>query len=268
MIHPTAIIHPRARIAPGVKIGPYSVVDEHVRIGPNCEIGPHVYLTGATELGSGNKIHAGAVIGDLPQDIRFKGELTGVVLGDNNVIREHVTIHRSNSAVEPTRLGSNNLLMAHCHVGHNGHIGDGVIIANGALLAGHVQVADRAFISGNCIIHQFTRVGTLALMQGGAGISKDLPPYTIARGDNGIAGLNVVGLRRAGFTSHERLELRRLYHTLFRSGAKLREAIAAAEKDNPSAKARVLIGFLQSGKRGFCADRRTDQESRDDPDHG
>jgi UDP-N-acetylglucosamine acyltransferase len=144
--------------------------------------------------------------------------------------------------------------MANCHVGHNSHLGDHIIIANGALLGGHVTVQDRAFISGNCLVHQFTRVGTLAIMQGGSAISKDLPPFTIARGHNGICGLNAVGLRRAGFTAEQRLELRKLYHTLFRCRKNLRTAIAEAQKDFRSPAAKVLLDFVAAAKRGLCSD--------------
>lgn len=255
MIHPTAVIHPNARIAPNVKIGPYAVVDEHVTVGEACEIGPHVYLTGTTEIGKNNRIHAGAVIGDLPQDLRFRGGETKVVIGDDNVIREHVTIHRSNTTEEDTRIGSNNLLMANCTVGHNAALGNHVVVANGALLAGHVVIGDRVFISGNCMLHQFVRVGTLAMMQGGAGISKDLPPFMIAAGGNRIAGLNTIGLRRAGFSSEERLELRRMYHAIFRTDLKFSDALPRAQTEFKSAKARVLLDFLASGQRGFCIDR-------------
>jgi UDP-N-acetylglucosamine acyltransferase len=255
MIHPTAVIDPKAQIGEGVKIGPYVVIDEHVQIGPNCEIGPHVYLTGKTEIGSGNKFHAGAVIGDLPQDLRFSGELTGVRIGNNNVIREHVTIHRSNKASEPTTIGSNNLLMANSHLGHNTVIGDNVIIANGTLLGGHCEVGDRAFISGNCLLHQFVRVGTLSLMQGSAGISKDLPPYTIATLHNQVCGLNVIGMRRAGLSSEHRLELRRLYSLVLRGDQNFRSIVADLEKEFTSEPARTFLEFLKSSKRGFVLDR-------------
>jgi UDP-N-acetylglucosamine acyltransferase len=254
MIHPTAVIHRQARIDPSVKIGPYAVIDEHVTIGAGCEIGPHVYLTGWTTLGEKNRIHAGAVIGDLPQDLRYRGGKTEVIIGERNVIREHVTIHRSNNPAEATRIGSDNLLMANCHVGHNASVGNSVIIANGALVAGHVVINDRVFISGNCLLHQFVRVGTLALMQGGAGISQDLPPFTIARGDNTISGLNTVGLRRAGITGEERLELRKLYHLVFRSGRGLRDALRLAKEQFRGEKSAMMISFLEKGKRGFCTD--------------
>jgi UDP-N-acetylglucosamine acyltransferase len=144
--------------------------------------------------------------------------------------------------------------MANSHVGHNTQIGNYVIVANGALLGGHVTVGDRAFISGNCLVHQYVRIGTLSLMQGGSAVSKDLPPYTIARGDNGICGLNIVGLRRAGFSRDERLELKRLYHALFRSDKNMRLALKAAEPTIKSANAKVLIDFVAGTRRGLCLD--------------
>jgi UDP-N-acetylglucosamine acyltransferase len=207
-----------------------------------------------TTLGTRNHFHAGCVIGDAPQDLKYQGEPTGLRIGDDNVFREHVTVHRSNKIGEETVIGSHNFLMAHSHVAHNCHLGNQVILANGALLGGHVTVNDRAFISGNCLVHQFCRVGTLALMQGGSAISQDLPPFTIAQGDNGICGLNVVGLRRAGFTAEQRLELKQLYHALFRRGQNLRDAAGAARKNFLSPAAVVLLDFLTGAKRGVCAD--------------
>ncbi len=254
MIHPTAIIHPMAQLSGDAEIGAYSIIDEGVKIGPGCIVGPHVHITGQTEIGVSNRFHTGCVIGDAPQDLKYKGEPTGLRIGDRNVFREHVTVHRSTRPGEFTVIGSDNFLMANCHAGHNSRVGSHVIIANGALLAGHVSVDDRAFISGNCLIHQFTRVGTLALMQGGSAISKDLPPFAIARGDNGICGLNVVGLRRAGIAGPERLDLKRLYHFLFRSGRKMREAVDEALSQFQTGPARVLLDFVAASKRGICSD--------------
>jgi UDP-N-acetylglucosamine acyltransferase len=205
MIHPTAVIDPQAQLDASVSVGPYAVIDAHVVVGPRCAIGAQVHLTGHTTIGANNRFHTGAVIGDAPQDLKYQNEPTRLVVGDDNVFREHVTVHRSNQLAEATVIGHRNFLMAHSHVGHNSCLGNHIILANGALLGGHVSVEDRAFISGNCLVHQFVRIGTLALMQGGAAVSQDLPPYTIARGDNGICGLNSVGLRRAGFTSEQRL---------------------------------------------------------------
>ena len=254
VIHPTAIVSPQAKLHPSVTVAPYAVIDGGVTLGAGCVVGPHVYLTGVTEIGERNIFHAGCVIGDAPQDLKYKNEPTRLRIGHDNVFREHVTVHRSNKLAEDTVIGSHNLLMANSHVGHNSQLGDHIIIANGALLGGHVTVGDRAFISGNCLLHQFVRVGALALMQGGASISKDLPPYTIARGQNHISGLNVIGLRRAGIGAPERLELKQLYKKIFRSGENFREAIAAAQKEFTSAPAKLLLEFLTTAKRGVCAD--------------
>lgn len=254
MIHATAVIHPRAQVDSTVRVGPYAVIDEQVIVGPQCRIGPHVHLTGATRIGAYNQFHAGCVIGDAPQDLKYRGESTRLRIGDHNVFREHVTVHRSSKPDEETIIGSNNLLMAHSHAGHNTVLGDHIVMANGALLGGYATVDDRAFISGNCLVHQFVRVGTLALMQGGSAISKDLPPFTVARGDNGICGLNTIGLRRAGFSSEERLELKLLYHALFRSGQSLRAALEAGQRKFSSPAARALLDFVAASKRGICGD--------------
>ena len=263
MIHSTAVIHPKAQLDSTVSVGPYAVIDEAVSIGAHCVIGPHVHLTGQTAIGLRNVFHAGCVIGDAPQDLKYKSEPTRLRIGGQNTFREHVTVNRSNKLGEDTVIGSNNFLMAHSHVGHNTVLGNHVILANGALLGGHVSVADRAFISGNCLVHQFVRVGTLALMQGGSAISKDLPPFCVARGDNGICGLNAVGLRRAGFTGEQRLELKRLYHLLFRSGQRLASAAAQAREEFTGEAARLLIEFVASSARGLCADTSA-RRSRED----
>ncbi len=254
MIHPTAIIHPQAKLDATVEVGPYAVIDAGVELGAHCVVGPHVYLTGNSKIGLHNCFHAGCVIGDVPQDLKYKEEPTRLRIGDHNVFREHVTVHRANKPGDDTVVGSRNFLMAHCHVGHNCQLGDHVIIANGALLAGHVIVQDRAFISGNCLVHQFVRIGTLAIMQGGSAISEDLPPFTVARGDNGICGLNIVGLRRAGFTAEQRLELKKLYHALFRSRRNLRTVLAEAQNNFTSPAAKVLLEFVAGAKRGLCFD--------------
>jgi UDP-N-acetylglucosamine acyltransferase len=254
MIHPTAIVSSSAKLGAHVRIGAFAVIDAGVELGADSIVGPHVYLTGETKIGNGNKFHAGCVIGDAPQDLKYKDEPTRLVIGDNNVFREHATVNRATKPEDATVIGSNNFIMANSHIAHNCVIGDHVIIANGALLAGHVTVQDRAFISGNCLVHQFCRVGTLALMQGGSAISQDLPPFTIAAGGNGICGLNVIGLRRAGFSAAERLELKKLYHALFRSGKNFPDAVADAQKIFPSAGAKIILDFVATAKRGVCAD--------------
>jgi UDP-N-acetylglucosamine acyltransferase len=254
MIHPTAIIHPKAKLDSTVQVGPYAVIDEGVELGAQCIVGPQVYLTGLTSIGARNRFHAGAVIGDAPQDLKYHGEPTRLRIGEDNVFREHVTVHRSNKTAEDTVIGSHNFFMQHSHVAHNCIIGNQMVLAGGALLAGHVTVADRAFISGNCLLHQFTRVGTLAMMQGGSAISQDLPPFTIAQRENEICGLNMVGLRRAGFSTEQRLELKKLYHALFRSGQNLRHAVAEARKGFSGQASKVMLDFLEGSKRGVCSD--------------
>jgi UDP-N-acetylglucosamine acyltransferase len=264
MIHPTAVIHPKAKLDSTVTVGPYTVIDEAVEIGPRCIIGPHVYLTGVTTIGAENQFHAGCVIGDAPQDLKYDGTPTRVRIGDKNVFRENCTVHRSTKPDGETVIGSHNFLMQNSHVGHNCIMGHYAILGGGALLAGHAVVQDRAFVSGNCLVHQFTRIGTLAMMQGGSAVSKDLPPFTIALHQNEICGLNIIGLRRAGFTSEQRLELKAAYRLLFRSGKNLRAAVAEAMSKFSSGPARTLVDFVATAKRGVCSDVSGGKEKDDD----
>jgi len=252
MIHPTANIHPKARLASTVQVGPGAVIDEGVELGAHCIVGPYVYLTGLTTIGDRNRFHSGSVIGDAPQDLKYDGTPTRLRIGTDNVFREHVTVHRSTKPEEETVIGSHNLLMANSHAGHNSRLGDHVILANGVALGGYAQVGDRAFLGGNCLVHQFTRVGPLALMQGGAAISQDLPPFTIVRAVNCLCGLNGVGLRRAGIAAADRLELKQLYRALFLSGKNLRAAVAQAEVEFTGSLAKVLLRFVAESKRGVC----------------
>jgi len=254
MIHPTAIIHPQAQVDPSVNVEAYAIIDAHVVIGPRCQVGPQVHLTGHTTIGADNWFHTGAVIGDAPQDLKYHGEPTRLRIGDSNIFREHVTVHRSNSLLEDTVIGSHCFLMALSHVGHNVRLGNHVIVANNALLGGHVVVDDRAFISANCMVHQFVRVGMLAMMQAGTAISLDLPPFLTAHGVNMICGLNTVGLRRAGYSPEVRLELKRLYHALFRSTGTRLKRVADARPLYTSAPAQQLLDFVAATKRGLCAD--------------
>ena len=255
LIHPTAIVHPQAKLGPAVQVGPYAVIDAGVELGADCVVGPHVYLTGLTQIGVGNHFHASCVIGDAPQDLKYKGEPTRLVIGDHNVFREHVTVNRATTPQAATTIGSHNFIMASAHIGHNCAVGDHVIMANSAMLGGHAAVHDRALISGGCLVHQFSRVGTLAIMQGGSAISQDLPPFTLARGYNRVCGLNVIGLRRAGFSPQERLELKKLYHALFRSGENLGAAVAAAREKFSSPSARIMLEFIAMAKHGVCSAR-------------
>jgi UDP-N-acetylglucosamine acyltransferase len=261
MIHPTAVIHPKAKLDSSVTVGPCVVIDEAVEIGPRCIIGPHVYITGVTAIGAENQFHAGCVIGDAPQDLKYDGAPTRLHIGDKNRFRENCTVHRSTRLEGETVIGSNNFLMQNSHMGHDCVMGNHVIFGGGAILAGHATVQDRAFLSGNCLVHQFTRVGTLAMMQGGSGISQDLPPFTIATGMNTICGLNIIGLRRAGFTSEQRLQLKAAYRLLFRSGKNLRAAVLEAQGQFADGPARTLVDFVATTKRGVCSDVRGRKET-------
>lgn len=252
MIHPTAILDPKAEVHDSVQVGPYSIIDAGVTIGPDSILGPHVYLTGQTTIGKGNNFHSGTVIGDQPQDVKYNGEPTCLCIGDENIFREHVTIHRSNTPEDDTVIGSNNFFMVNCHVGHNSIIGNHNTFANGVLIAGHVEIADRAFFSGNCLVHQFVRIGSLALMQGGSAITQDLPPFTVSHGLNGLCGLNTVGLRRMGFTPEQTQELKLLYKRLFREGEQMTVIVEQLKTESPSEQACELLDFIAASKRGVC----------------
>jgi len=208
MIHSTAIVHPHAKLDSSVQVGPYAVIDAEVELGADCIVGPHVYITGVTKAGVGNHFHASCVIGDAPQDLKYKGDPTRLVIGDHNVFREHVTVNRATNPEGTTVVGSHNFIMASAHIAHNCVVGNHVIVANSAMFGGHSVVQDRALISGGCMVHQFCRVGTMAVMQGGSAVSMDVAPFTVMRGVNRICGLNVVGLRRNGFSAEQRLEIK------------------------------------------------------------
>lgn len=265
MIHPTALISPQAKLDSTVQIGPYAVIDAGVELGAGCVVGPHVYLTGLLSAGNHNHFHAGCVIGDAPQDLKYDGTPTRVRIGSHNVFREHVTVHRATKPDGETIIGSHNLLMAHVHIGHNSHVHDHVILANGVLLAGHVEIFDRAFLSGNSAVHQFCRVGTLAMMQGLSGVTQDLPPFTVSKAMNEMCGLNIVGMRRAGISAADRLEVKKLYRELFRSGKNLRTAVAESQGKFTGAPAQTMLEFVTASKRGVVADcsggRLADEES-------
>jgi UDP-N-acetylglucosamine acyltransferase len=257
MIHPTAIIHPRARIHPSVQVGAYSIIDEYVELGAGCKVHHHVYLTGHMTAGEDNFFGVGSVIGSPPQDTKYKGAVTRLRIGNGNVFREMVTIHCSNTDAEDTVIGNECFFMANSHVGHNAVIGNQVILANSALVAGHVTVGDRAFISGNTAIHQFVRIGELAMIQGVSAMSCDVPPYTTAFDKNLIAGLNIVGLRRAGISAQERMELKRVYNFLFRTQLKRNDAVHQAEQLFLLPPSRKMIEFVKSSKRGMPCDAET-----------
>lgn len=251
-IHPTAIIHPEALLGNDISVGPYSIIDQNVTIGDGCRIGPGVHLTGHTTIGRENRFHTGCVIGDEPQDLSYRGAPTRLEIGDRNTFREQVTIHRSNKEEESTEIGSENLFMVNSHVGHNAQVGNQNILANGTLIAGHAIIEDRVVFGGNTAVHQFVRVGKLALLQGLCALSQDLPPFMIACNVNELAGMNVIGMKRAEISTDQRSELKRLYHLLFRKGLSLQTAIKQAREQSRGECCQIVLDFIQSSKRGIC----------------
>lgn len=227
LAHATAVIHPGAQIHPTVRIGPYAVIGERVKIGPGTVIGAHVVIDGDTEIGAGNQIFPGAVIGLEPQDLKYDGSLSRVRIGDNNLIREYVTINRATGAGEETVVGNHNLLMAYVHVAHNCVLENSIVIANGVSLAGHVHIESRATIGGVLGVHQFVRIGRLAMVGGMSRIDRDVPPYMLVEGNPArVRLLNRVGLQRAGLAQGEEGQaLKRAFRLLYRSGLTLSQAL-------------------------------------------
>jgi UDP-N-acetylglucosamine acyltransferase len=255
-IHPTAIVSPAASIADGVTVGPYAIINDHVHIGENSVIGPHAVIDNYVRMGSANRIHAHAVIGDLPQDISFDAETeTWVEIGDANTLREGVTIHRSTSTALPTRLGSNNYMMAYSHLAHDTHVGDGVIITINAVIGGHVEIGDKAVIGGSVAVHQFCRIGQYAMVAGFIAVRKDVLPYTMIAGDPARHyRLNTIGLRRSGVTGDRYRSLEQAFRRV-RSGDKSLDAIASTEEVDylrewlSQDSKRGLSGFIREQKR-------------------
>jgi UDP-N-acetylglucosamine acyltransferase len=258
-IHPTAVVDPRAQLGHGVEIGPFSVIGPDVQIGSGSRIGPHVVIDGRVRMGARNRVFPGACIGLEPQDLKYSGAPTEVVIGDDNAIRECVTINRATADGEQTRLGSGNLLMAYSHVGHNCELGDRIVVANGVAIAGHVVIGDRAVIGGVLGIHQFVHIGKLAMVGGMSRIDRDVPPFAIVEGHPGrLRGLNRIGLRRSGLAEREGgaelKQLQEVWNRLYRGDEVLVQALARIRQDHLLPAAEELCGFLEAsispGRRG------------------
>jgi UDP-N-acetylglucosamine acyltransferase len=253
VVHPGAHVDPAAVLEDGVQIGPGAVVGPEVHLERGVRVGANAVLAGRTRIGADARIFPGAVIGEEPQDLKYKGERSSVVVGARTCIREHVTIHRSTSEGGTTVVGADVLLMANSHVAHDCRIGDRVVLCNGALLAGHIEVEPQAFVSGNVVIHQFTRIGRLAMIGGGSRVGRDVPPYALLIGYSRVRGVNGVGIRRAGFSREAQVEIREAYHELFRSGAQPRDALPKLAETLKTPEARALLDFLAApSKRGLC----------------
>jgi UDP-N-acetylglucosamine acyltransferase len=252
-IDPTARVAPEADLAAGVEVGPGAIIEGPSKIGAGTRILAHAYIGPHTTIGEGNLIGFGAVIGYEPQDYAFQGEESYTIIGDSNIIREYATIHRGTKPGSATRVGNHNFLMALSHLAHNSVVGNHVIVVNGALVGGYVEVADRAFISGNCVIHQFCRVGALALMRGGSRTSRDVPPYSIIDGDHLVRGLNLVGLKRAGFTNAQIAPLRQAFRLLFARRGNLTRDLERVKQEVPlTPEVTHLLDFIKSAKRGVA----------------
>lgn len=254
MVHPTAVIHPDAQLDAGVIVGPYAVIEGGAKIGEGCEIQAHAVVGGHVDLGSDNLIGYGAIIGGDPQDFAFQPAIRSMVrIGNGNRIREYCTIHRGTSEGSATVVGDGCFLMAGAHLAHNVALGSRVVIANNALLGGHVQVGDGVFIGGGCVFHQYVRVGRLAICQGLSAFSKDIPPFTTAAERNGVAGLNVIGLRRAGFSAAQRAEIKEAFALLYRRKLNTTQALAAVAALALGPEAREFFDFVAAAKkRGIC----------------
>ncbi len=260
LIHPTAVIHPKSELHPTVQVGAYAVIGSDVKVGPETVIGAHVVLDGQCEIGSRNQIFPGAAIGLEPQDLKYVGEPTSVKIGDNNLIREYVTINRATGSGEATVIGNGNLLMAYVHVGHNCRIHDSVVIANSVALAGHVHIESRARLSGVLGVHQFVHIGSLAMVGGMARIDRDVPPYMLVEGNPArIRTLNLVGLKRCGMSSEDLQNLKKAFRILYRSDLSFQDALEKLEELGDSQELQHLRRFLllskMPGRRGLIPGR-------------
>lgn len=252
MIHRTALIDPTAQLGADVSVGPYSIIGPHVTVGERSSIAAHAVLERSTRVGTGVKIGYGTIIGNEPQDLKYKGEETWVEIGDGTIIREYCTLNRGTTATGKTTVGQRCFLMTYVHVAHDCVIGNDVIIANSVQMAGHVTVDDRAIISGLTPIHQFVRIGTYAFVGGGSRVNQDVPPFTKAVGNPvHLYGLNSVGLQRAGFTPEVKLALKRAYRLLFNSDLTVSQGISRARIELPQVpEVEMFLKFIEASQRG------------------
>ncbi|MGE3808160.1 MAG: acyl-ACP--UDP-N-acetylglucosamine O-acyltransferase [Gemmataceae bacterium] len=257
-IHPTALIAGEAVLADDVRVGPYAVIDGAAVIGPGCDIRAHAMITGRVHLGQNNVVFPGAVLGEQPQHVAYKGEPTTLEVGDGNMFRENVTIHRGTTCTGTTKIGNQNFFMANSHVAHDCVVGNRCIFANGALVGGHCTIEDNVFLSGNSALHQFVHVGRLALLSGCSASSKDVPPFVIQQRINAVVGVNVIGMKRAGMSDADIQPVRKAFKMLFREGLTLPTALARIEEELgrflPVAE---MLQFIRQSKRGinFTRDR-------------
>ncbi len=253
MIHETAIVSKKAKIGNNIKIGAFSIIDDEVEIGDNCQIEPRVHLLNGVKIGNNNYIGEGTLIGNDPQDLKFKGQKTFVHIGNNNVIREYVTIHKSTNEGKATIIGNNNFIMAMAHIAHDCKIGNNVTIVNYAGLSGHVEIDDFAFVSGLTAIHQYVKIGAHAMIGGGAKVTMDVAPFMmVADSPARIIGINKVGLKRRGFTKEKTDTIELLFKIFFKSGLQAKEALSKIEFDLPTVEeVKYFIEFIKNSRRGI-----------------
>jgi UDP-N-acetylglucosamine acyltransferase len=261
-VHATAIIDPDAILAPDVQVGPYAIIDGPVRVGPGCVIEAHACLCGPLTLGRNNVVGHGAVLGKSPQHRGYRDEPTGVRIGDDNVFREFVTVHRGTvQGAGVTVVGDRNLFMCNTHLGHDSHVGDDCTIVNNALVAGHVELGDGCILSGNTAVQQRVRVGRLAMLGGMGATTKDIPPFVLQQGYNCVTGLNLVGIRRAGFSNQAISALRQAFRILYREGRPIPAALDRIAADfGGIAEVDEFVGFIQASRIGINPARSSDRE--------
>jgi UDP-N-acetylglucosamine acyltransferase len=256
-IHPLAVVSPQAQIGSDVRIGPFAIVEDDVTIGDGCQLAGHAVVKNGTLLGPNNTVCEGAVIGGRPQHVRCPSELGTTVIGVGNTFRECTTVHRALKPELATVVGDSNYFMAGAHVAHDCRLGDNIIMANNCLLGGHVTVGDRAFLSGGVAVHQFCRVGRMAMVGGHARIVRDVPPYITIDGISGdVVGLNLVGLKRNGFSPDQIVVLKEAYRLIYRSGLPWRDMLEQLSANFDDSAAAEMVSFLHGGTRGFCQERR------------
>lgn len=255
-IHKTAIVSKKAKLGKDIEIGPWSIIEDDVIIGDNTKIWQNVYIASGTVIGKDNIIHMGAVLGHQPQHLLYKGEKTGLKIGDGNIIREYATIHRSFVKGESTIIGNKNFFMASSHVAHDCKVGNEIILCNSVLLGGHVEVEDKVFIGGGAAAHQFARIGTLAMVGGLTRVVQDVVPYTLVECDAEVCGLNVVAIRRSDLSKEARAQIKEAYNILYRSGLNTTNALKKMkEMMNPTKELLHIVEFIEKSKKGICKHR-------------
>ncbi|MDD5613564.1 MAG: acyl-ACP--UDP-N-acetylglucosamine O-acyltransferase [Candidatus Omnitrophica bacterium] len=254
MIHSTAVVSKKAKIAQNVEVGPYSVIEDNVEIKEGTKIGPFCSISGYTTIGKNNQIFSNVVIGSIPQDLKYKGEKTLLIIGDNNRIREFVTMNPGTGENGKTEIGSGNLIMAYAHIAHDCKIGNNVVVANVGTLAGHVTIGDSAILGGLAAIHQFVRVGKLSIIGGGSKVTQDIPPFSMCDGHPArVRGLNLEGLKRAGYSTQDRMALKKYFRILFLSKHPISKAIEILNPEKAKNKdLDMLVDFILNSKRGIC----------------